>query len=123
MLKLCLQISEFLVEELHPHQHDVLRLQRAATLHVEEELVWFAEVVVVGLVHVLVLNLRVLGLQPLLRLGEERVPQRVVRVILETHSGCGVPLGMFLRESLLGVCSHLEYCKSALQVHFMLQIK
>ena len=45
---------------------------------------------------------------PLLGSGVDRVPQSVVRVVLEGHPRRRVPLGVFLTEALLGVRSEPE---------------
>lgn len=49
------------------------------------------------------------GLRPLIGLGEERVTHLVVGIVLEGHSGCWVPLGVFLAEAFLGVGAQLEF--------------
>ena len=75
-----------------------------------------------GLAHLLsgifALQLAVLGFWPLLRLGVEGVPERVVRIVLERHAGRRVPLGVLLGEALLGVGVdlRLRIKKRALQI-------
>ena len=45
---------------------------------------------------------------PLIGLGIEGVSEHVVRIVLEAHPGGGIPLGVLLREALLGVGPDLE---------------
>ena len=109
-MKLSLEIRQFLLEDGHTHQHDILGLQRTATLHVEVKFIRFAEEVVVCLneVRILILVLCVLRLQPILGLWEQCVSQSVVRIVFETDSSSWVPLSMLLGETLLSISPDLD---------------
>ena len=70
VLQLRLQVGQLLLKDLYAHQHDVLRLEGAARLHAEVELVGLGGVVVLGLVlPLLPLLVRQLGIvRPVMKL-------------------------------------------------------